>query len=96
MDSYDSPSLRAVTDEQMAVLVPIALEEFGPGLTQPQFNRVMPARSSTSPASKTSLVSALSSLGPADQVGSIKGRQFSRGTINGRYFEDAHVYRLAN
>jgi hypothetical protein len=36
------------------------------------------------------------SLGRADQVGNIKGHQFSRGTINGSYFEDAYVYRLAN
>jgi hypothetical protein len=36
------------------------------------------------------------SLGRADQVGNIKGHQFSRGTINGRYFADAYVYRLAN
>jgi hypothetical protein len=34
------------------------------------------------------------SLGPAIEVGSVGERRFSRGAIKGRYFEDAHIYRL--
>ena len=36
------------------------------------------------------------SLGPAHQVGNLKARRFSRGTINGQYFDDAYVYKLAH
>ena len=35
------------------------------------------------------------SLGPALKVGNVQGHEFSRGTINGRYFEDAYIYSLA-
>jgi len=35
------------------------------------------------------------SMGPAIEVGSVGERQFSRGAIKGRYFEDAYIYRLA-
>jgi hypothetical protein len=33
------------------------------------------------------------SLGAPINVGSVGGRRVRRGTINGRYFEDAYVYR---
>jgi len=33
------------------------------------------------------------SLRPPVNVGSVGGRRIHRGTINGRYFEDAYVYR---
>ena len=33
------------------------------------------------------------SLGAPINVGSVGGRRIHRGTINGRYFEDAYVYR---
>jgi len=33
------------------------------------------------------------SLGAPVNVGSVGGRSIHRGTINGRYFEDAYVYR---
>jgi hypothetical protein len=35
------------------------------------------------------------SMGPAVKVGNVRGHKFSRGTINGRHFEDAYVYPLA-
>ena len=41
MDSFDTQSLHALTDEQMGMLVSIALDEFGLGLTRTQFNKVM-------------------------------------------------------
>lgn len=34
------------------------------------------------------------STGPAVKVGNVGGHKFSRGTINGRYFEDAYIYPL--
>jgi hypothetical protein len=33
-------------------------------------------------------------MGPGIEVGDVAGHQFSRGKINGRYFENAYVYRL--
>jgi len=41
MDSSDTQSPHALTDEQVAILVAVALEEFGAGLTRTQFNEVM-------------------------------------------------------
>ena len=41
MDSFDTQSLHTLNDEQLAILVSVALEEFGPGLTRTQFNEVM-------------------------------------------------------
>jgi hypothetical protein len=35
------------------------------------------------------------SAGPAVKVGNVGGHKFSRGTINGRYFEGAYIYPLA-
>jgi hypothetical protein len=43
MDSSDTQSPYALTDEQMAIFVAVALEEFGAGLTRPQFDEVMRA-----------------------------------------------------
>ena len=41
MDSSDTQSPHALTDEQMAIIVAIVLEEFGAELTRAQFNEVM-------------------------------------------------------
>jgi len=41
MDSSNTQSPHALTDEQVAILVAVALEEFGAGLTRTQFNEVM-------------------------------------------------------
>lgn len=41
MDSSDTQSPHSLTDEQIAILVAVVLEEFGAGLTRMQFNEVM-------------------------------------------------------
>jgi hypothetical protein len=41
MDSSDTQSRHALSDEQLMILVSVALEEFGSRLTRTQFNQVM-------------------------------------------------------
>lgn len=41
MDSTDNDSLRALTDEQIERLAAIVVEDFGLGLSRPQFNGVV-------------------------------------------------------
>jgi hypothetical protein len=41
MDSSDTQSPHTPNDEQIAILVSVAMEEFGSGLTHTQFNDVM-------------------------------------------------------
>jgi hypothetical protein len=40
MDSYNTQSPQTLTDEQMAILVAVVLEEFGAGLTRAQFDEI--------------------------------------------------------
>ncbi len=41
MDASDTQSTHTLTDEQMAILAAVVLQEFGAGLTQAQLNKVL-------------------------------------------------------
>jgi hypothetical protein len=41
MEFTDTQSLHTLDDEQIGVLISIALDDFGPGLTRTEFNDVM-------------------------------------------------------
>lgn len=64
-----------------------------------QIQSVLAKGSARLPLSAVTVVDAkdplVYSMGPAVKVGNIGGHKFSRGTINGRHFEDAYIYPLA-